>query len=351
MNQQLGANTYGEIYQQPQSLEAVYQSLPQMRAVLDKVFPQPDTYDCVVFTGCGTSFYLAQSAAHMFAAQTGQAAVAVPCSELYFFPEAHVAGRRVLVVPFTRKSVTTEVRMAIDQVRTFPGVTTLSVTCDPSSAAYNDYMLLSPDAAEKSVVMTRSFTSMLTIAAILALHVGKKEALLMRAAELPALLGENLPQMDALAKKMVAEHPDLALYVVLGQGELYGVANESMNKMKEMGLTNSEAYYSLEYRHGPMSLADDRTLILTLAHSACLDYDGRLLEQMHGLGAVTAAVGGDVSALSADYSLSLLDSTPLPDLLLAPVLAPIGQLLGYHIAMSKGLDADTPRNLTQAIVL
>ena len=38
------------------------------------------------------------------------------------------------------------------------------------------------------------------------------------------------------------EHKNLNLYIILGQGIYYGVANECMNKMKEMGLSNSEEY-------------------------------------------------------------------------------------------------------------
>ena len=44
-----------------------------------------------------------------------------------------------------------------------------------------------------------------------------------------------------------------------------------MNKMKEMSLSHSEAYYTLEYRHGPMSLVDDKTLIILLGNEDTVD--------------------------------------------------------------------------------
>ena len=40
--------------------------------------------------------------------------------------------------------------------------------------------------------------------------------------------------MDALAARIVKENPALDLFITLGQGIYYGIANESMNKMKEM---------------------------------------------------------------------------------------------------------------------
>ena len=39
------------------------------------------------------------------------------------------------------------------------------------------------------------------------------------------------------------------------------------------------------------------------------------------------------------------------DMQYSAIIGFIGQLLGYYIADSKNLDADSPRHLTQAIVL
>ena len=98
-----------------------------------------------------------------------------------------------------------------------------------------------------------------------------------------------------MAKRIITEHEGLNLFITLGQGINYGVANECMNKMKEMGLSNSEAYFSLEYRHGPMSLVDENTLIILLSHSETVKEDGKLLAQMKEYGAVTAAIGNTAS--------------------------------------------------------
>lgn len=341
--------TYREIYQQPESFEAVNASLEDIYAVLSKVFAEQ--YDELIFTGCGTSMYLAQSAAHAFSACSAIPAKAMCCSELYYFPEAFVKGRKVLVLPITRKSYTTEVRMAIDKVRSYPGVKTLAITCDKESAGYNDDVLLSPDAGEDSVIMTRSFTSMVYLAVVMAMYVGGRND------EITAMAGygdnarDALKRMDALAKKVIEEHSHLKLYITLGQGVYYGVANECMNKMKEMGISNSEAYYSLEYRHGPMSLVDEDTLIILLSHPETVKEDGKLLAQMKGYGAVTVAIGNTASSdmKAADYCLDL--PYGYNDLQNAALIGFIGQFIGYYIAEQKGIDADYPRHLSQAIVI
>ncbi len=342
--------TYREMYGQPESFQAINDSLEDIFKVLDKVFAED--YDELIFTGCGTSLYLAQASAHAFASATGTPAKGMCCSELYYFPETYVGkGRKVLVLPITRKSYTTEVRMAIDKVRSFEGVKTLAITCDPDSAAYNDFMILSPETAEDSVIMTRSFTSMVYLAVILAFYAGGHWEKIEAMKEYRKESEEFLKAADHMAKRIVGEHPELNLFITLGQGINYGIANECMNKMKEMSLSNSEAYYTLEYRHGPMSLVDDRTMIILLGNEDTVDGDKKLLEEMKRYGAVILAAGAKAGQCygAADYTLEL--DYGYDSLQKAAMIGFIGQMMGYYLAEAKGLNADTPRHLSQAIVI
>lgn len=54
--------TYKEIYGQPVSFQAVNDTLDTIFKTLDEAFAEK--YDEVIFTGCGTSLYLAQASAH-----------------------------------------------------------------------------------------------------------------------------------------------------------------------------------------------------------------------------------------------------------------------------------------------
>lgn len=342
--------TYKEIYGQPVSFQAVNDTLDTIFKTLDEVFAEK--YDEVIFTGCGTSLYLAQASAHAFSTCTGISAKGMCCSELYYFPETYVGnGKKVLVVPMTRKSYTTEVRMAIDKVRSYPGVKSLAITCDPDSSKYNDYMLLSPETPEDSVIMTRSFTSMIYLAVVMSYYVGGKKEKIAQLKDYAANAESFLKATDEMAKKIVAEHPECNLFITLGQGINYGIANECMNKMKEMSLSNSEAYYTLEYRHGPMSLVDDKTLIILLGNEDTVDGDAKLLTQMKEYGAKVLAIGNNASKDFTDVDYTLDMPYGYDSLQNAPIIGFIGQLIGYYVAELKNLNADSPRHLTQAIVI
>lgn len=340
--------TYKEIYGQPASFQAILDTLPDIEKTLDEVFAQ--SYDQLIFTGCGTSLYLAQTSAYLWQASNSVPATAVPCSELLFFPENYIKGKRTLVLPITRKSYTTEVRMAIDKVHTLPGVTSLAITCDPDSSKYNEHFILAPNTPEDSVIMTRSFTAMVFLAQILAFYAAGKKDEIAAMKNYAAEAQKLLEQSDALAKQIIAEHPNLNLFITLGQGAYYGVGNECMNKMKEMGISNSEAYYSMEYRHGPMSLVDENTLLVLLSNEHTEETDASLMSQMKSFGGVTAAIGSNVDKM-ADMDYTIKTENGYTELQAAALMGFIGQFLGYYISLAKNIDADSPRHLTQAIVL
>ena len=81
--------TYKEMYRQPASFQAVNDTLEDIFKTLDKVFFSEKKYDELIFTGCGTSLYLAQASAAAFSTYTGIPSKGVPCSELYYFPETY----------------------------------------------------------------------------------------------------------------------------------------------------------------------------------------------------------------------------------------------------------------------
>ena len=101
-----------------------------------------------------------------------------------------------------------------------------------------------------------------------------------------------------------------------------------------------------------MSLVDENTLIVCLSNKICRDGDKALMEQMKSYGATVAVLGGELEDTFdqiADYTYSM--DKGWNDMQYSAIIGFIGQLLGYYIAESKDLDADSPRHLTQAIVL
>jgi glucosamine--fructose-6-phosphate aminotransferase (isomerizing) len=117
-------------------------------------------------------------------------------------------------------------------------------------------------------------------------------------------------------------------------------------------MSYAQAFHTLEFRHGPKSIVGPKTLLIFLLSETGYAAECDVLEEMKSLGGTTMAVANRAServAAAADILFEL--STDGPELVrLAPSLMP-GQLLGLYTGLKKGLDPDSPRNLSRAVIL
>jgi glucosamine--fructose-6-phosphate aminotransferase (isomerizing) len=113
--------------------------------------------------------------------------------------------------------------------------------------------------------------------------------------------------------------------------------------MKEMSLSHSEPFYFLEFRHGPISMVTPETLIVALLSVAHRPQEMAVLADARARGARVLAMGE--GAADVPFAAGLSESAA--DLLYLP----IGQMLAFARARSRGLDPDRPQNLTAVVRL
>ncbi|MFE9179945.1 SIS domain-containing protein [Streptomyces sp. NPDC007126] len=262
----------------------------------------PTAGERVVIVGCGTSYFMAQSAAALREDAGLGETDAFAASE---FPRGRAYDR---VVALTRSGTTTEVLELLTELK---GRTrTIALTADPETpvmGAADDVVVLD-FADERSVVQTRFATTALTLLrAHLGLHTDAvvTDARAALAAELPEGLVERTQ------------------FTFLGRGWTVGLANEAGLKMREASLSWTEAYPAMEYRHGPISISTAGTATWMFGEAP----DG-LAEQVRDTGAMW--VPGELD--------------PLAELVRA-------QRLAVAVAAARGLDPDRPRHLTRSVIL
>ncbi|HLK33426.1 MAG TPA: SIS domain-containing protein, partial [Terriglobales bacterium] len=149
----------------------------------------------VLFLGCGSSYYLAQSAAAAWPMISGLRAKAAPASEMLLFAETLLAGAPELVpVLISRSGKTTEVLRAAEYLEGTRGIRTLGITCSPGQPLLqvSSATICLPAADEQSTVMTRSFSSMLLTCQAIAAIVAGNDSMLQALRRLPSL-AEPLP--------------------------------------------------------------------------------------------------------------------------------------------------------------
>ena len=337
-----GQHSYQEIMTQPDAwedaLDAFGTIAPQLTAQWQTI--QPDE---LLFTGCGSTHYLALTAAALFQQLTGVRARACPASELLLASETVLTNpAKTVLVAVSRSGTTTETVTAVSQFRQQGGAAVWTITCYPETplAEAADCVLLAAAAQEQSVAQTRSFSSMLLLAQALAAHIGQADWSVLR--DLPGYGRSLLGQVEPIVQQL-AGRSGISRFAFLGSGPQFGVANEAMLKMTEMSLTVAAAFHFLEYRHGPMSMATEETAVIGLLSPMFAQPESRVLDEMAAKGAAVLRLAcGD-----GDISLPAHLPTWVYPLLYLPPL----QLLAYHRAISKKLDPDNPRHLTAVVHL
>jgi glutamine---fructose-6-phosphate transaminase (isomerizing) len=307
-------------------------------------------HDELLFIGCGSTHYLSLSAAKVWTSLTNEPARGLPSSEVCFYSESNLPRQKQLLVAVSRSGETTETIKAVDFFREVYSGDPLIISCYPDSslAAKADLKLLAPEAQEASVAQTRSFSSMYILAEMLAGYTAKNKAFIEDLYKLPRLFSGILGKFEPLIKG-IAQDPKYEHFVFLGSGINYGLANEVMLKMKEMSTSVSEAYHFMEFRHGPMSMITDRSLVIGLVSDSRKSEESRVLQDMHALGASTMALVNQKNGLIADYILEF--DSPISDAARSVLNLPLLQLLGYYHSLSKGLNPDQPTNLQSVVLL
>jgi glucosamine--fructose-6-phosphate aminotransferase (isomerizing) len=342
-------HTYNEIVSQPQVWRAALQEALAQAGAVRATWPAAEP-PALLFTGCGSPFFLARSAAAMYQAVAGAPAQASPASDLMLFPEMVLAARPQLLVALSRSGETTEVLRAIGTFAEHSGGAVIGVTCyegRPLARAVS-LALIAREAHEQSVAQTRSFTSMLLMAQCLIFTLAGQapsEAFLGLPDQAAALLDTHA----GLARQLGGD-ASIERFFFLGGGPLYGLACEAMLKMKEMSLSYAEAYHFLEFRHGPMSMVDGRTLVVGMVSEAGLAHEAAVLRDMRALGArVLAITPAKLGAEHADAQVVL--PFGLTDVERGALYLPIPQLMTFYRALHNRLNPDMPTNLSAVVRL
>ncbi len=262
----------------------------------------PEPGERVAVIGCGTSLFMAQA----YAVLRERAGLGE--TDAWAASEFPTSRRYDRVVAISRSGTTTEVLRAMSVVHGHAA--TLTITAVPGSPAadHSDDVIVLDFADERSVVQTRFPTTLLTL---LRAHLGQDVSGLPEQAE------------RALHMPLPADTDGFRQVTFLGAGWTVGLANEAALKVREAAQAWAESYPAMEYRHGPIAIADVASLVWMFGDAP----DGLVDE---------------VRATGAELQLTMLD--PQAELVRA-------QRMAIDLAARRNLNPDAPRSLTRSVIL
>ncbi|MFI5614169.1 SIS domain-containing protein [Amycolatopsis sp. NPDC051903] len=283
-----------ELASQPQKWRAAAELYPSVAAAL----PQPGERVAVV--GCGTSWFIAMSYA-VAREQRGHGLTDAFAGSEY--PRGRQYDR---VVAISRSGTTTEIVDLLAELGSQRTVLITAVGDGPAAAVAGEVVEL-PFADEESVVQTRFATTTLAL--------------------LRAGLGDDVEQLAVQAERAlqvpVAGLLEAEQVSFIGRGAAVGLTFEAALKTREAAQFWAESYPAMDYRHGPIAIAQPGRLVWSLG------------EPPEGLTDEVAQTGA--TFVHHDFD-------PLAALVVA-------QRFAVELAVRRGLDPDHPRSLTRSVIL
>jgi len=342
----IGLSTYQEIRTQTAAWEEAIQVVSALAPELQALW-HAGNYENVVFTGCGSTYYLSLAGMSLWQKALSSPAKAVPAGDLYLYPQATYGTRpevRTLLIAVSRSGTTSETIAAVEHFKRDRQGDVIAITNygDTPLADLGDISVSIPGGQEESVAQTRSFASMYVAVTALVVALAGDSALMAALAQLPEVGQRLISNCEPLAQKLGA---DLSFdrFYFLGSGPRHGLACEGNLKMKEMTLTHSEPFHFLEFRHGPMSMVNERAVIVGLLSEENREHEQRVLNEMAELGGTILTLGEKGSDIAFHSQLP----SDIRNVLYLPAL----QLMAYHRSLAKGLNPDRPNNLTAVVEL
>jgi glucosamine--fructose-6-phosphate aminotransferase (isomerizing) len=209
------------------------------------------------------------------------------------------------------------------------------------------------------VAATKSFTSQVTVLALLALLLGRMrhlsvadgQRLLREIRELPGKVERILAQSDSI-RTIAEKYIDAPGMLFLGRQFNYPTALEGALKMKEISYIFASGHAAAELKHGIIALVSPEVpSVFVMPKDAVYEKNVSTVEEVKArrgpVIAVTTQGHTDLERIADDVIY-------IPEVheCLSPILSVIPlQLLSYHFAVARGCDVDKPRNLAKSVTV
>jgi tagatose-6-phosphate ketose/aldose isomerase len=348
--------TAREIAQQPAMLRKTHERLVAGKGPLER-FLRPLLGRAgmrVILTGAGTSSFIGECLAPYLGAKLRCRVEAIATTDLVSAPHLYFeADTPTLLVSFGRSGNSPESVAAVDLADRFVRDRHhLAITCNPEGAlvrkaetAGNGMAILLPEEThDQSFAMTSSFSCMLyaALAALSGID-GMSARIDPIAQAIDAVIATHAAAMKTLAGK---GHERV---VYLGSHVFKGLAREAALKLLELSDGAVIAIHDspLGFRHGPKTIVNDRTLVVTFLsnHAYTRRYDLDLLEEIRRdgrSGGVLALAARDegIPAGVERIVVPALSGADDVDLLIPFVVAP--QIFAFEASLRRGLSPDNP---------
>ncbi len=266
-----------------------------------------------------------------------------------------------LVIVISQSGETADSLAALRKAKDL-GLRTLAIVnvLGSSIAREADHVIYTLAGPEIAVATTKAYSTQLIVTDLFAMQLGKVRGIL-----LEDQYREMLTEIQTLPDKIqrilddkerlqwfAAKYASAKDVFFIGRGLDYAISLEGSLKMKEISYIHSEAYAAGELKHGTISLIEDGTLVIGVVTQK--DLYEKTLSNMVEVSSRGAYLMGLTSygnyAIEDHVNFTVYIPQTDPHFAASLAVVPL-QLLGYYVAVAKGLDVDKPRNLAKSVTV
>ena len=351
-----------EIMEQPKAFrDTVFPRIQDGRVVLDDLSLTPDylrEVDKLYIIACGSSYHVGMTAKYTLERLLRKPVEVTLASEFRYCDP--IVTDKTLALVISQSGETIDTLAAMREAKRL-GARVLSIVNVVGStiARESDDVLYPWAGPEIAVATTKAYSTQLALVYLIGLYCARAletiraadydaivEELLLIPTKLEAIL-ENREDIQYFAS-LYFNHPSIFF---IGRNIDYAVGLEGSLKLKEISYIHSEAYAAGELKHGTISLIEPGTLVVALAgYRPLFEKTMSNVVEVKSRGAdvlgLTTQSRGDEIQKTVDHAILIPDTHPmlLPSLEVVPL-----QLFAYYVALMRGCDIDTPRNLAMSV--
>ena len=313
----------------------------------------------VTLVGCGSS-YIAGLVGKYAIERWARIGVDVDIASEYRYRDP-VIDDTSLVIGVSQSGETIDTITALRAAKSRGAmVVAISNVVDSSMAREADAVLYTRAGLEICVVATKSVLAQVVALELLALRLAQLRGT-MSPQEVTRLIAEfrNVPsyveealERSSLVKSVAHALQDTETFFFLGRNVGYPVALEGALKLKEISYVHAEGYPGGELKHGPLALIEPGVVVVAIiTNDELKEKMLSNLAEVKSRGATVVALchdGDDDVVAVADYVLFVPPTEPL----FSPLVDMVSlQQFAYHLAISRGLNVDRPRNLAKTVTV
>ena len=353
-----------EIFEQPESIQNAFRGriiesegvskLGGLEPVLDRL----KNTKKLIIVSCGTSYYAGLLGRYIFEHLTELNVEVEPASEFRY--RRLKLDEDVAVLALSQSGETADTLAAIKEAKR-KGALLLGIVnvVGTSVAQITDAGVYNHAGPEIGVASTKIYTSQLVIQTLMALFIGRYQAIsfiegseiIHAITRLPDQVRGILKDADKI-REIARKYSRYRDFLYIGRLFNYPTAMEAALKLKEISYIHAEGYPAGEMKHGPISLIDRNFPTVAIApDDLTLD---KMISNMQEIkarkGKILSVTNGNVQKVFDISDDVIIVPRTIP--ILQPVLNIIPlQLFAYYIAKEKGRDIDKPRNLAKSVTV